>query len=97
MLRAAAEIARDLHKARPVIYWGDTVASVVIGYGALALAITLASPGLALLAAFVSVLALYRAGSFIHEITHMKHGCAGLSAGLEPAGRRAADGPVVHV
>jgi len=73
MLRAAAEIARDLHKARPVIYWADTLASVVIGYGALALAITLASPGLVLIAALVSVLALYRAGSFIHEITHMKH------------------------
>ena len=73
MLRAAAEIARDLHKARPAIYWADTLASVVVGYGALALAITLTSPGLALLAAFVAVLALYRAGSFIHEITHMKH------------------------
>jgi fatty acid desaturase len=73
MLRAASEIARDLHKPRPIIYWADTIASVVIGYGALALAITLASPGLALLAAFVAVLALYRAGSFIHEITHMKH------------------------
>jgi fatty acid desaturase len=73
MLRAAAEIARDLHKARPAIYWADLTASAVIGYGALALAIMLATPGLALLAAFVSVLALYRAASFIHELTHMKH------------------------
>ncbi|MDP5279605.1 fatty acid desaturase [Sphingomonas sp. DG1-23] len=73
MLRAAAEIARDLHKARPAIYWADLTASAVVGYGALALAITLATPGLALLAAFVSVLGLYRAASFIHELTHMKH------------------------
>ena len=74
MLRAAAEIARDLHKARPAIYWADTLASVLVGYGALALAITLTSPGLVVAAALVAVLALYRAGSFIHEITHMKHG-----------------------
>jgi fatty acid desaturase len=73
MLRAAAEIARDLHKARPAIYWADLTASAVVGYGALALAITLATPGLALLAAFVAVLGLYRAASFIHELTHMKH------------------------
>lgn len=73
MLRAASEIARDLHKARPAIYWADLIASVVVGYGALALAITLSVPGEALLAAAVAVLALYRAGSFIHELTHMKH------------------------
>jgi fatty acid desaturase len=73
MLRAAAEIARDLHKPRPILYWADTLASAVIGYGALALAITASSPALVVLAGLVSVLALYRAGSFIHEITHMKH------------------------
>jgi fatty acid desaturase len=73
MLRAAAEIARDLHKPRPIIYWADTLASVSIGYGALALAMFATTPGVVLAAALVAVLALYRAGSFIHEVSHMKH------------------------
>lgn len=73
MLRAAVELTRDLNAPRPVIYWADLTASVVIGYAALAAAIMLVSPGWALLAGVVSVLALYRAGSFIHELTHIKH------------------------
>ncbi|MDT8757351.1 fatty acid desaturase [Sphingomonas psychrotolerans] len=73
MLRAAAEIARDLHKARPVIYWADTFASAALGYGALAGAILAPSLGWSLLAGLVAVLALYRALLFIHEISHLKH------------------------
>jgi fatty acid desaturase len=73
MLRAASEIARDLHKPRPLIYWADTLASSLIGYIALAATILAPSVGLALLAAAIAVLSLYRAGSFIHEISHMKH------------------------
>ncbi len=74
MLRAAAETARDLAAHRPAIYWADLLASVIIGYGALALAIA-ATGWLAMLAAgLVSALALYRAVSFIHEISHMKPG-----------------------
>lgn len=73
MLRAAAELTRDINTPRPVIYWGDMLASVVLGYGALFAAILLKPVGLAIVAAIVSVLALYRAGSFIHELTHMKH------------------------
>jgi fatty acid desaturase len=73
MLRAAAEIARDLHKARPAIFWTDMLASAALGYGALAAAIFAPSTGWALLAAAVAVLALYRALLFIHEISHLKH------------------------
>ncbi|ATY34495.1 fatty acid desaturase family protein [Sphingomonas psychrotolerans] len=73
MLRAAAEIARDLHKARPAIFWTDMLASAALGYGALAAAIFAPSAGWALLAAAVAVLALYRALLFIHEISHLKH------------------------
>ncbi|MEZ0243985.1 MAG: fatty acid desaturase, partial [Sphingomonas sp.] len=40
MLRAAAEMARDLAPHRPGIYWADLIASVVIGYGALFVAVT---------------------------------------------------------
>ena len=74
MLRAAAEMARDFAAHRPAVYWGDLIASLVIGYGALALAVTAQGWGLGLAAGLVSALALYRAVSFIHEISHMKPG-----------------------
>ncbi|CAN5200200.1 fatty acid desaturase [soil metagenome] len=78
MLRAAAELTRDISAARPAIYWADFLGSVAIGYGALFAAIMLAPVGWAIVGwaivtGLVAVLALYRAGSFIHEITHMKH------------------------
>ena len=78
MLRAAAELTRDINAPRPMIYWGDFLASALIGYVALGGAIGLAntgwaSTGWAIAAGVVAVLALYRAGSFIHELTHVKH------------------------
>lgn len=73
MLRTAAELTRDLNAPRPAIYWGDLLASVAVGYGALAAAILVEPLGWAVVAAVISVLALYRAGSFIHEISHIKH------------------------
>ncbi|MGB3165466.1 MAG: fatty acid desaturase [Alteraurantiacibacter sp.] len=70
MLRAAAELTRDINTARPEIYWPDMVGSAVAGYAALAGAIML--PGwMAWASAFVAVLALYRALLFIHEISHL--------------------------
>jgi fatty acid desaturase len=72
MLRTAAEVTRDLSKPRPAIYWADLLASVVVGYGALVTAIV-AGGALAVVAGIVAVLALYRALSFIHEVSHMKH------------------------
>ena len=73
MLRAAAELTRDLHAPKPLVYWTDFTASAVLGYAALVAAIMVSSPWLAVLAGAVSILALYRAGSFIHEMTHIKH------------------------
>lgn len=72
MLRTAAELTRDINAAKPVIYWADLLGSALLGYATLAGAILLTGP-LALLAGLVAVLALYRAGSFIHELTHIKH------------------------
>ncbi len=72
MLRTAAELTRDINLAKPWIYWSDFLASAAIGYAALAGAILLSS-GWALLSGLIAVLALYRAGSFIHELTHIKH------------------------
>jgi fatty acid desaturase len=73
MLRAAAEIARDLHMPSKAIFWTDMLLSAAVGYGALAVAILAPNPVVALLAAAVSVLTLYRALLFIHEISHLKH------------------------
>ena len=73
MLRAVAELTRDLGTANPRIFWTDFLLSAFVGYAGLAIAI-LASPlWLKLGAGFISVLALYRAGGFIHEVSHMKH------------------------
>ena len=74
MLRAAAEMARDLAAHKPAIYWSDLLASVIIGYGALAVAVTAQGLAVPLTAGLISALALYRAVSFIHEISHMKPG-----------------------
>ncbi len=71
MLKAAANLTRDLNAARPAIYWGDMLGSALVGYAAL-LAMLAASGWLAWGAGLLAVLALYRAGSFIHELTHIK-------------------------
>ena len=39
MLRAAAEVTRDLSTARPGVYWPDMLLSAAVGYAALAGAI----------------------------------------------------------
>ena len=72
MLRTAAELTRDINTAKPLIYWGDFLVSALLGYAGLAGAILL-SGALAWGSALIAVLALYRAGSFIHEITHVRH------------------------
>jgi fatty acid desaturase len=73
MLRTAAELTRELNAPRPAIYWGDFLASVVVGYIGLVAAIMVDSTALAIVAGAVAVLGLYRALSFIHELTHIKH------------------------
>jgi hypothetical protein len=72
MLKAAAALTRDLNSPSAGIYWGDLLGSAFAGYAALAAAILLPSAGLAILSGLIAVLALYRAGSFIHELTHLK-------------------------
>ena len=71
MLRAAAELTRDLNTARAGIYWPDMIGSALVGYGAMAGAILVENTMLAIALALVSVLALYRALLFIHEISHL--------------------------
>lgn len=73
MLRTAADLTRELNGPRPAIYWSDLAASCVVGYGALVAAFLAPSLGWTIVAAVVAVLGLYRAMSFIHELTHIKH------------------------
>lgn len=76
MIKLAATLGRELGAYKPWIYWADTVTSALLGWGSLA--ILMLGPGLSAVAsaalAVVAVLGLYRLGSFIHEITHMKDG-----------------------
>ena len=73
MLKAAAQLTRDLNVPDARIYWADMLVSALIGYAALFATMALRWP-LALATGLVAVLALYRAGSFIHELTHIKKG-----------------------
>jgi fatty acid desaturase len=74
MLKAAASLTRDLNLPRSGIYWADMIGSALLGYAALLAAMFVHPAWLAVGLALVSVLALYRAGSFIHELTHIKKG-----------------------
>jgi fatty acid desaturase len=74
MLKAAASLTRDLNQPNAAIYWADLLLSALLGYAGLFVAMSAASTGVAVAAGLVSVFALYRAGSFIHELTHIKKG-----------------------
>ncbi|HNJ47688.1 MAG TPA: fatty acid desaturase [Novosphingobium sp.] len=71
MLRAAVDLTRDISEARAAIFWPDMLGSAALGYAALAGAILAGNLWLALACGAVSVLALYRALLFIHELTHI--------------------------
>lgn len=71
MLRAARDLTKDIGEARPVIYWTDMVVSAGVAYAALAGAILVANPALAVALGLVAALAFYRALMFIHELTHI--------------------------
>lgn len=72
MLKAAASLTRDLNSPNAAIYWADMLGSAVLGYAALFLTLLAGSSAVAIATGLVAVLALYRAGSFIHELTHLK-------------------------
>ena len=74
MLRAARDLTKDIAEHRAGIYWTDMVLSALLGYGALAGAILAHNLVVAVAFALVSVLALYRALLFIHEISHFRNG-----------------------
>jgi len=74
MLKAAASLTRDLNAPNSAIFWADMLGSALLGYAALFGAMFVKPTWLAVGVGLVAVLALYRAGSFIHELTHIKKG-----------------------
>src|SRR4051794_12390363 len=72
MLKAAANLTRDLNVPNSKVYWVDMLGSALLGYAALLAAMLVHSTPLGVASAAIAVLALYRAGSFIHELTHIK-------------------------
>src|SRR5438045_2034364 len=74
MLKAAANLTRDLNVPKSGIYWADMLGSALLGYAGLFAAMFVRPAWLAVGCGLVAVLALYRAGSFIHELTHIRKG-----------------------
>ena len=74
MLKAAANLTRDLNVPNAGVYWADVLGSALLGYAALLGAMIGKPTWIAVLSGLIAVLALYRAGSFIHELTHIKKG-----------------------
>ncbi|MEQ1510728.1 MAG: fatty acid desaturase, partial [Sphingopyxis sp.] len=72
MIRTAAKLTTDLNTPNKMIYWGDFLGSAALGYASLAGAILSNTLPAALACGIVAILSLYRAGLFIHEITHMR-------------------------
>lgn len=67
----ARGLTGDLVRPSPAIYWADLGASAAVLFAGLAAAV-LADGPLRWIGAAVAVLALYRALSFIHELTHLR-------------------------
>lgn len=72
MIRAAADLTRDLNTPSRLIYWSDFLGSALVGYAAMAGAVMADGWPLTLAAGVVAILCLYRASLFIHELTHMR-------------------------
>ncbi|MBX3485232.1 fatty acid desaturase [Phenylobacterium sp.] len=72
LARQANDLARDLTRASPRIYWTDLAATAAVTWLSFFVAVTAASTAWTLVAGAVCVLALYRGISFIHELTHLR-------------------------
>jgi fatty acid desaturase len=72
LIREAAALTRALSRAKPAFYWTDFLLSASAGYAGIAVAIFADELWLQIAAGLIAILAMYRASSFIHEITHMK-------------------------
>jgi fatty acid desaturase len=72
LARQANDIARDLTRANPRVYWLDLSVTAAVTWLSLLIAVTSASTAWAVAAGVVCILSLYRGISFIHELTHLR-------------------------
>ena len=72
LARSAHRITSDLTHPRRAIYWADLAATATVVYGGLALAVQGNGAAVRVAAAAACIVALYRAVSFIHELTHLR-------------------------
>jgi len=71
LTRQAYALTDDLMTPNAAVYWIDLLLSAGLMWGGFLLAATTSSLAIGMVAGLVSVLALYRALSFIHELTHI--------------------------
>lgn len=72
LTRQAYALTDDLMRPNAAVYWIDLLISAALMWGGFLLAATTSSLAVGGVAGLVSVLALYRALSFIHELTHIR-------------------------
>ncbi len=73
LARQANDLARDLARANPRVYWLDLGVTAAVTWLSLGIAVTSASTGWMVAAGVVCILSLYRGISFIHELTHLRN------------------------
>lgn len=73
-VRQAREICRDLFEPSAKIYWTDFLISIIVGWACFALLRRGPTLGWQALGYVGAVLLFYRAGSFIHELIHLRTG-----------------------
>lgn len=72
-LSAARALVNDLYEPKAAIYWADFLLTMTVGYAAGLVYLQPNLPlGLQMLALPIAVVALYRLGSFMHEVVHLK-------------------------
>jgi fatty acid desaturase len=73
-IRHARRLLKDEFVRRPAIYWADMLVTTAVGYCCAAVYLTAPWSLLKVACFIVAGLALFRVGSFIHEIAHMGKG-----------------------
>jgi fatty acid desaturase len=71
-LRDARRVVSDLFEPRPLVYWADFLVSLAVGEACFLLVRRVVSLPLVALLYVASVLAIYRAALFIHELAHLR-------------------------
>lgn len=74
LLKKTFSLTKDLHEPKEIFFWVDFLLSVTIGYSSIFVAVKNSNYYIDSVMVCIAIFALYRAVSFIHEITHIKYG-----------------------